>query len=173
MVLLIDTNIILDVLLSRSDFVKESSIIWKLCETEQAKGYISTLTYANMMYIMRKQMTPEQIEDVFRKLKLIFEFADFSSVVLEMAVNMKWKDFEDAIQSATAEYVHADYIITRNIKDFTQSKVMAIYTCGTFGKNLIAMNLIIKSVILLVKQIGGIYVKRCGNKYFNGIYFKL
>ena len=42
MVLLIDTNIILDVLLSRSDFVKESSIIWKLCETEQAKGYIST-----------------------------------------------------------------------------------------------------------------------------------
>ena len=110
MVLLIDTNIILDVLLSRSDFVKESSIIWKLCETEQAKGYISTLTYANMMYIMRKQMTPEQIEDVFRKLKLIFEIADF----------------EDAIQSATAEYVHADYIITRNIKDFTQSKVMAL-----------------------------------------------
>lgn len=47
MVLLIDTNIILDVLLSRSDFVKESSIIWKLCETEQAKGYISTLTYSN------------------------------------------------------------------------------------------------------------------------------
>ena len=35
------------------------------------------------------------------------------------------------------------------------------------------MNLIIKSVILLVKQIGGIYVKRCGNKYFNGIYFKV
>ena len=97
MVLLIDTNIILDVLLSRSDFVKESSIIWKLCETEQAKGYISTLTYANMMYIMRKQMTPEQIEDVFRKLKLIFEFADFSSVVLEMAVNMKWKDFEELL----------------------------------------------------------------------------
>lgn len=28
-------------------------------------------------------------------------------------------------------------------------------------------------VILLVKQIGGIYVKRCGNKYFNGIYFKV
>lgn len=54
----------------------------------------------------------------------LFEFADFSSVVLEMAANMKWKDFEDAIQSATAEYVHADYIITRNIKDFTQSKVM-------------------------------------------------
>lgn len=38
---------------------------------------------------------------------------------------MKWKDFEDAVQSATAESIHADYIITRNLKDFTQSRVMA------------------------------------------------
>ena len=122
MVLLIDTNIVLDVLLNRPEFVKASSMIWKLCETEQA---ISTLTYANMMYVMRKQLTPDQIEEVFRKLNLIFEFADFSPAVLERAVNMKWKDFEDAVQSATAESVHADYIITRNLKDFTQSKVMA------------------------------------------------
>ena len=89
MVLLIDTNIILDVLLSRSDFVKESSIIWKLCETEQAKGYISTLTYANMMYIMRKQMTPEQIEDVFRKLKLIFEFAGTENLLFGAVIPAK------------------------------------------------------------------------------------
>ncbi|MDO5834451.1 MAG: PIN domain-containing protein [Lachnospiraceae bacterium] len=125
MVLLIDTNIALDVLLNRPEFVKDSSLIWKLCETEQAKGYISTLTYANMMYVMRKQLTPDQIEGVFRKLNLIFEFADFSPAVLESAVNMKWKDFEDAVQSATAESIHADYIITRNLKDFTQSRVMA------------------------------------------------
>ena len=107
-------------------FVKDSSVIWKLCETQQMKGYISTLTYANIMYIMRKQLTPEQIQEIFCKLKLIFEFADFSPAVLERAVNMKWKDFEDAIQSATADSVHADYIITRNIKDFKQSKVMAL-----------------------------------------------
>ncbi len=126
MVLLIDTDILLDVLLNRSEFVKDSSMVWKLLrETEQAKGYLSTLTYANMMYAMRKQLTPDQIEEVFRKLNLIFKFADFSPAVLERAVNMKWKDFEDAVQSATAESVHADYIITRNLKDFTRSKVMA------------------------------------------------
>ena len=80
MVLLIDTNIVLDVLLNRSEFVKDSSMVWKLCETEQAKGYLSTLTYANMMYIMRKQLTPDQIEEVFRKLNLIFKFADFKEI---------------------------------------------------------------------------------------------
>ena len=78
MVLLIDANIILDVLLNRSEFVKESSMIWKLCETERAKGYVSALTFANLVYIMRKQLDSEKIEEVYRKLNLIFEFADFS-----------------------------------------------------------------------------------------------
>lgn len=58
---------------------------------------------SNMMYVMRKQLTPDQIEEIFRKLNLIFEFA---------------------VQSATEESVHADYIMTRNLKDFTKSKVI-------------------------------------------------
>ncbi|MCF0228156.1 MAG: PIN domain-containing protein [Parasporobacterium sp.] len=125
MVLLIDANILLDVLMDRQPFVNESSLVWKLCETEQAKGYISTLTFADMVYIMHKELSAEKIEEVFRKLKLIFKIADFGSAILEKAVEMKWKDFEDAVQSATAEHIHADYIITRNVRDFKQSKVMA------------------------------------------------
>ena len=125
MVLLIDANIILDVLLNRPDYVKDSAMIWKLCETEQMKGYVSTLTFANLVYIMRKQLDPEKIEDVFHKLNLIFEFADFSVSDLTHAAELNWKDFEDAVQSVTAERIHADYIITRNVRDFSKSKVMA------------------------------------------------
>ena len=125
MVLLIDANIILDVLLNRSEFVKDSSLIWKLCETEKAKGYLSSLTFANLVYIMRKQLDPEKIEDVFRKLNLIFEFVDFSVSDLTRASEMKWSDFEDAVQSVTADRIHADYIITRNVRDFSGSRVIA------------------------------------------------
>ena len=125
MVLLIDANIILDVLLNRPDYVKDSAMIWKLCETEQMKGYVSTLTFANLVYIMRKQLDPEKIEDVFHKLHLIFEFADFSVSDLTRASELNWKDFEDAVQSVIAERIHADYIITRNVRDFSKSRVMA------------------------------------------------
>lgn len=125
MTLLIDANIVLDVLQNRENFVKKSAMIWKLCETEQAKGYISTLSFANIMYILRKELTSDKIEEVYHKLCLIFEFADFSSSILSKAVEMNWKDFEDAVQSATAEQIHADYIITRNVRDFTRSKVVA------------------------------------------------
>lgn len=125
MVLLIDANIILDVLLNRPEFVKDSALIWKLCETERAKGYVSALTFANIVCIMRKQLDPEKIKEVYQKLSLIFEFADFSVSDLTHATELNWKDFEDAVQSVTAERIHADYIITRNVRDFTQSRVMA------------------------------------------------
>lgn len=122
---LIDANILLDVLQNREQFVKDSSIIWKLCETEKAEVYISTLTFANLVYIMRKELTAEKIEEVLQKLALIFQFAELSTGDIMHAAALQWDDFEDAIQSVTAERIHADYIITRNVRDFTKSKVMA------------------------------------------------
>ena len=123
--LLIDGNVVLDVLQSREPHVAESSKVWKLCETEQAEGYISALTFANLVYVMRKELDPEKIEDVLKKLSLIFHFTDLSVANMNIATAMKWDDFEDALQEATAERIHADYIITRNIKDFRGSKTTA------------------------------------------------
>lgn len=125
MKLLIDTNVLLDVLMNREEFVKASSLIWKLCETRQAEGYVSALTFANMVYVMRKEPDPEKILKVLRSLNLIFEFTELTPADLMHAGEIQWDDFEDALQSVTAERIHADYIITRNIKDFRNSRVPA------------------------------------------------
>ena len=125
MVLLIDANVILDVLANRADFVRDSAMVWKLCETERAKGYVSALTFANVAYILRKELDPEKLGEVYRKLSLIFKFTDLSVADLTRAAEMNWKDFEDAVQSATADRIHADYIITRNVRDFSGSKMTA------------------------------------------------
>ncbi len=122
---LIDANIVLDVLQKREPYWKDSSVIWKLCETEQVEGYFSTLTFANLMYVMRRELDPAQIRDVLDKLRLIFRFADFTAADMEKAAEMGWDDFEDAIQAATAERIMADSIITRNVRDFRNSKVIA------------------------------------------------
>ena len=125
MKLLIDANILLDVLQNRENFVRASSMVWKLCETEQAKGYISALTFANLVYIMRKEMDAQRIEEVLHMLSLIFEFAELNDSDLFRAAALQWPDFEDAVQSVTAERIHADYIITRNVREFSRSKVIA------------------------------------------------
>ena len=125
MKLLIDANILLDVLQNREPHVQASSVVWKLCETEKAKGYVSALTFANLVNIMRKELDPKKIGEILEALSLIFELADFNASDLTHASEMEWDDFEDAVQSVTAERVHADYIITRNVRDFAKSKVVA------------------------------------------------
>ena len=101
------------------------SSIWKLCETEQAEGCVSALTFASLVYVMRKELNAEQTHDILKKLQLIFRFADFSAADMEKAAEMKWDNYEDAIQAATAERIGADYIVTRNVRDYKQSKVIA------------------------------------------------
>lgn len=125
MKLLIDANILLDVLQKREPHFYDSSLIWKLCETNSAEGYASSLTIANLVYIMRKELNPEKIEEVLRQLGLIFQFTDLCVSDITKAAELKWSDFEDAIQSAVAERIHADYIITRNVRDFKGSRVIA------------------------------------------------
>ena len=131
MKVLIDGNIILDVLQRREPHIEASSKIWKLCETDQVEGFISAFTFADLVYVIRKELTPDRIQEVLKKMALIFRFTDLSVADLTEAAEMKWNDYEDAIQSATAKRVHADCIITRNIQDYLQSTVPA-YTPAEF-----------------------------------------
>lgn len=75
---------------------------------------------------------PEGIHDVLNKLQLIFHFTELSEADLIRASEMEWKDFEDAIQCATAERIGADYILTRNVKDFLQSRKVFAFTPSEF-----------------------------------------
>ena len=38
----------------------------------------------------------------------------------------KFEDFEDCLQDRCAEHAAAEYIITRNVKDFANSKIPAV-----------------------------------------------
>lgn len=125
MKLLIDANILLDVLQKREPYFHNSLLIWKLCETDSVEGYVSSLTFANLIYVMRKELDPNKIENVLQQLKLIFQLTDLSVTDITKAANLKWDDFEDAIQSVIAERIHADYIITRNVRDFNKSRITA------------------------------------------------
>lgn len=125
MKLLIDGNIILDVLQKREPHFEDSSKIWKLCETGIAEGYLSPLTFANMVYVMRKELSPEKIEDVLNKLSFIFHFTCLGLSDLSDAAGMHWNDFEDAIQAASAKKLQVKYIITRNVKDFRNGQIPA------------------------------------------------
>ena len=124
--LLIDAIIILDVLQKREPHYKDSMLIWKLCETNQDIGFVSVLTFADLVYIMRKELDSVQIKDVLDKLTLIFQFSEYSVTDMEKAADLQWEDYEDAVQCVTAERNHVDYIITRNVRDYKRSQIPAL-----------------------------------------------
>lgn len=126
MVILIDTNIILDVLCQRNDFYKDSANIFRLCEIKKLYGVVSTLSFANISYIMRKEYAASKIGGILERLSFIFDISDLTVEDLKRAAALNFKDYEDAIQCACALRSKADYIISRNTKDFTLSKIPAI-----------------------------------------------
>ena len=126
MKILVDTNIILDVLCASEGFVEESSKVWKYCEINKIKGYISALSVPNIVYILRKELTPEKTQEIIKRIFLIFKVADLKAADLKKASLIKSNDYEDALHMVCANRIKADFIVTRNICDFNNSKILAI-----------------------------------------------
>ncbi len=132
--LMIDANIILDVLQKREPFYLDSSKVLKMCETNMAEGHLSTLTFTNLVYIMRRELNSEKIEQVLKTLSLICCFDDLTLSDIINAASIQWDDFEDAVQATIAKRINADYIITRNVKDYRKCSIMAMTPSEFFAR---------------------------------------
>lgn len=126
MKILVDTNVILDGLCAKKDFVDDSSKVCKYCEVNKIKGYISALSIPNIVYILRKELTPEKTQEIIKQIFLIFKVTDLNAEDLKKAALIKSNDYEDSLQIVCANRIKADFIITRNIRDFSNSKILAI-----------------------------------------------
>lgn len=126
MKVLVDTNVILDVLCNRKEFVADSLRVFQCCETQNITGYISALSIPNIVYIMRKELDPERIKEILHTLTMVFSVVELRESDLLKAAELPFDDYEDAIQSVCATRVSADYIVTRNGKDFVNSPILAV-----------------------------------------------
>ena len=57
---------------------------------------------------------------------MIFKVVDLKASDLSSAAEMFTSDYEDAIQMCQAKRINEDFIVTRNIRDFKDSKVPAL-----------------------------------------------
>ena len=72
-------------------------------------------------------MTDQQRRSVIRSMLKVFDVAFFDKDSVFDALDKEdFKDFEDCLQDECADSCGADYIVTRNTKDFENSKVRAI-----------------------------------------------
>ncbi len=126
MKVLVDTNVILDVLCSRMDFVANALRIFQCCEAGRLDGYLSARSIPNIVYIMRKELDQARIKEILRTLTMIFSVVDLREPDLLKAADLQFADYEDALQAVSAQRIGADLIVTRNGKDFASSPVPPI-----------------------------------------------
>ena len=126
MKVLIDTNVILDVLYDRKPFSDDAAKVLKCCELKQIDGYVSALSIPNIVYVMRKELDGDKIRQLLDTITNIVTISDLKESDLVKAAGADFNDYEDAVQSMCASRVKADYIVTRNVKDFRNSRIPAI-----------------------------------------------
>lgn len=124
--LLVDTNIVLDLLAKREEFISEAQLLFTLSDKNQVKLYVSSLTFANTYYILSQKMKLSNARKILRQFKILVEVLPMDDKIIDLSLESDFKDFEDAIQYHTAIENEIDIIITRNLKDFKNSKIPVI-----------------------------------------------
>ena len=123
MILLIDTNIILDFLLKRSPFYESAKEIMRICSREDVNGIAALHTITNIWYILRKLPDETRRSVLISICELLHVVGTSHSEVVNALKTSGFKDFEDCVQTKCAQSSGADYIITRNKVDFELSDV--------------------------------------------------
>ena len=124
---LVDTNVVLDVLLERQPFYKNSRAIFQFASLKRIRGYLASVSMTNIFYLLRKAgIKPDDIYRMMEGLTALFSVAPVSEATIADALALRWKDFEDAVQFVSARESGADYIITRNIQDFSSGSIEAV-----------------------------------------------
>ena len=134
--ILIDTDVILDFFFDRKPFSDNAAIILSYCESDKLKGFITPVICSNVYYLLRRTSKHEKVIEKLGQLLTFIDVLQMDKEIVLEALNSKFKDFEDALQNFSAvKSGIIDAIITRNIKDFTNSKI-GVLTPDNFLKTI-------------------------------------
>ena len=130
--LFIDTDVIIDFLIDRNPYSREAAIIFTLMEQKKLKGYVSSLTFSNLYYVLRKIEPHRKVILKLDSLSKILIILKVDEQTIKSAIASEFRDFEDSIQYYCAnDNKKIDVIITRNIKDYKNSET-AVMTPGNY-----------------------------------------
>lgn len=125
--ILLDTDVILDLYLDREPFADDAAALWAAHEAGHLTAYVSAITPVNLFYVARKFKGREIARQAVKELLLTLPICPIDSDVLKVGMETAFKDFEDAVQYASAAAVGLEGIITRNVSDYEMSS-LPVYT---------------------------------------------
>lgn len=125
--ILIDTNIILDWLMCREPFQERAKWIMRESMFGSLDGYIAAHSLTDLFYILRKDLDVPKRKELLLLLCEHLQIIPEDAAIIKEALNQEtWTDLEDGLQMQCARERNLDYIVTRNIKDFSDSPIQPL-----------------------------------------------
>lgn len=119
----LDTNVALDFLMHRDGFFEEARAVIALGYNGYCELFLSSLSFSNIAYIARKKFEGGSLYDCLAEMRELVSVTNVGQDVVDSAIALHAKDFEDAMQYFSASSIIADCIVTRNVKDFPFSDI--------------------------------------------------
>ena len=128
--LFLDTNIVIDLLEKREPYCYDAVRLFSMAYNKQVSLLVSPMTYATASYLLSKHSV-EEVRSLLSDLRGLTQVTTANEQTVDDALISQFKDFEDALQYCSAIQAQAEVILTRNGKDFTNSKI-PVMTAGEY-----------------------------------------
>ena len=119
-----DTDVVLDFVLRREPHFMDAAKLFQAGMERKIELLVSASSLKDVFYFARKAVLPTQSgsekrgREVIRLLLQIAEVCPLDRLMWEEALQSVLKDTEDALQLACAGRNQADFLVTRNFKDY-------------------------------------------------------
>jgi len=124
-VILLDTDVLIDVALGRAPHVDAAAELLDYLERAPRRAFVAWHTLSNFYYLVRPTRGGAAAKDFIEDLTDFVTVAPTDTEALRYATSLPMPDFEDAMQVAAARACGAEFIVTRNVKDFRRSPIPA------------------------------------------------
>ena len=122
MTIFIDSDVILDLLLKRADY-QAAQNLFNLIEIGQVTAYTSPVVLTNIFYLISKIKDKELALKAVTDLNQLLKISPINKKTVRQTLSSSFTDFEDGLQHFSAMSVKADYVISRNLKDYQESQI--------------------------------------------------
>ena len=127
MKVLIDTNIAIDMMANRQDFQDDAAKVFTVCIGGLAEGFFTSTSVCDLHYVLHHCFHDErQTRNSLEMWLNLVGILDVTSEDCKRALVSQTSDYEDAVLEQATARNGCDYIITRNLKDFSHSPVPAV-----------------------------------------------
>lgn len=118
---LIDADLLLELLLNRSEMVEKANEIWKLAESNKIQAFVTDAGLGKIHFFCRNLSNEEFADQILISIRKTVSNCQINENIIRQSFSSSLKDFESAIESICVKNTGLDGVVTHCLQNFSES----------------------------------------------------